>query len=91
MKVNINFYKNLIDFFLFFLVQQQTIRSKQKQRTKQISSIENNSHTKEYPLDLWFIIAMYISPEDIGKFSLICRGSNHVVNTVYFWMRLFKK
>jgi len=72
-------------------VQQQIVRSKQKQRTKQISQIENNSDGKDYPLDLWFIIAMYISPEDIGKFSLICRASNHVVNTVYFWMRLFRK
>ena len=34
---------------------------------------------------------MYIPPEDIGKFSLICRASNRVVNTVYFWMRLFQK
>jgi hypothetical protein len=67
------------------------VRSKQKQRTKQIFPIENNYDGKDYPLDLWFIIAMYISPEDIGKFSLICRASNHVVNTVYFWMRLFRK
>ncbi|CAM4855838.1 unnamed protein product [Rotaria socialis] len=73
-------------------VQQENIRSKQKQSTKkERSAMENTHNRKEYPLDLWFIIAMYIAPEDIGKFSLICRASNHVVNTVYFWMRLFRK
>jgi hypothetical protein len=75
-------------FFPLILAQQQTIRLKQKQRTKQISLIEN---TSDYPIDLWYLIAMYISPEDIGKFSLICRDSNHVVNTVCFWIRLFRK
>ncbi|CAF1972420.1 unnamed protein product [Rotaria magnacalcarata] len=73
-------------------VQLENIRSKQKQTTiKELSAMENTHNRKEYPLDLWFIIAMYIAPEDIGKFSLICRASNHVVNTVYFWMRLFRK
>ncbi|CAF0717461.1 unnamed protein product [Adineta steineri] len=72
-------------------VQQEIIRSKYKQPTKHRSSIDNNSDGIDYPIDLWFIIAMYISPEDIGKFSLICRTSNHVINTVYFWMRLFRK
>lgn len=91
MKVNymIFFFMNNI---FCFLVQQQIVRTKQKQRTtKSISLIENDYEGRDYPLDLWYIIAMYILPEDIGKFSLICRASNHVVNTVYFWMRLFRK
>ncbi|CAF0723110.1 unnamed protein product [Rotaria sordida] len=73
-------------------VHQPNVRSKQKQCTKKdLSTIVNTNDGRDYPLDLWFIIAMYISPEDIGKFSLICRASNHVVNTVYFWIRLFRK
>lgn len=76
---------------LFNLVQEQIIQSKQKQRTKSILYVDDSCDGREYPLDLWYIIAMYIPPEDIGKFSLICRASNRVVNTVYFWMRLFQK
>lgn len=73
------------------LVQEKIISTKQKQRTKQLISIGDQYGSKDYPLDLWYIIAMYIPPEDIGKFSLICRASNYVVHTVYFWMRLFRK
>lgn len=75
----------------FCSVKERNIRLKQSQRTKQISITENIYEGKEYPLDLWYLIAMYVSPEDICKFSLLCRASNHVVNTVYFWMRLFRR
>ena len=85
------FFISFKSFCFFNLAQQQIVRSKQKQRSKQMSSAEYHSDVREYPLDLWYIIAMYIAPEDIGRFSSICRASNHVVNTIYFWMRLFRK
>lgn len=90
-KIQCLFLFGIENFMFEFLVQQTTGRSKHKQRSKQSSLSGDNLDGEEYPLDLWFIIAMYIPPEDIGKFSQICRASNHVVNTVYFWMRLFKK
>ena len=45
----------------------------------------------EYPMDLWFLIARYIAPEDVGRFSQICRATRSVVNTNIFWLRLFRK
>lgn len=72
-------------------VQQTVVRSKTKLHSNQSISRDGYMDNQEYPLDLWYIIAMYIPPEDIGKFSLICRATNHVVNTVYFWMSLFRK
>jgi hypothetical protein len=58
---------------------------------KQISPIGNHYHEQSYPIDLWYLIAMYIAPEDIGRFALICQSTNHVVNTVPFWIRLLRK
>jgi hypothetical protein len=68
--------------------EERIIQSKQK---KQISTIENNYHGKEYPFDLWYLIGTYIPPEDIGRFSLICRKTNQVINTTAFWISLFRK
>lgn len=44
----------------------------------------------DYPLDIWFIISEYISPEAVGKFAQICRSSYHVVTTGKFWFHLYK-
>jgi hypothetical protein len=67
--------------------EEQIIPSKQKQ----LSTIANNYHGKEYPFDLWYLIGMYVAPEDIGRFALICRTTNQVVNTAAFWISLFRK
>lgn len=53
--------------------------------------VPNNWNAREYPIDLWYLIAMYIAPEDVGRFALLCQATNHVVNTVPFWIRLFRK
>ena len=66
-------------------------QSKQKQCLKQMSTIEDNYQRKEYPYDLWYLISMYIPPEDVGRFSLICRSTNQVVNTTSFWICLYRK
>ncbi|KAG7197030.1 hypothetical protein KM043_017563 [Ampulex compressa] len=44
----------------------------------------------DYPLDVWFIISEYISPEAVGKFARICRSSYHVTTTGKFWFYLYK-
>ena len=66
-------------------------RTKHRLSANQVFDPDHQRYAPDYPIDLWFLIAMYISPEDLGKFSLICRASHHVVNTVAFWMRLFRK
>nr|XP_031835613.1 transmembrane protein 183-like isoform X2 [Nomia melanderi] len=44
----------------------------------------------DYPLDVWFIISEYISPEAVGKFARICKSSYHVTTTGKFWLHLYK-
>jgi len=60
-------------------------------KQKQICIIKNNSYENDYPFDFWYLISMYIPPEDIGRFALICQTTNRIVNTVAFWIALFKK
>ncbi|CAF1513093.1 unnamed protein product [Adineta steineri] len=69
------------------LQQQQFISSKQKS----LSILENNYYGNNYPIDLWYLIAMYIRPEDVGRFALICSATNQVVNSIVFWISLFRK
>lgn len=44
----------------------------------------------DYPLDIWFLISEYITPEAVGKFARICRSSYHVTTTGKFWFHLYK-
>lgn len=44
-----------------------------------------------YPVDIWFLIAQHISPEDVGRFSLICRTTASVCATPGFWFSLYKR
>ena len=46
---------------------------------------------ENYPFDIWFLIGTYIAPEDIGRFALICRTTNRVVNTPAFWISTFNR
>ena len=46
---------------------------------------------RAYPLDVWYLIARYLTPEDVGRFALICQATNSVVNSVAFWITLFRK
>lgn len=74
-----------------YTVQYQLIQSTQKLCSKNSPIIEHSYHGKDYPFDIWYLIAMHIAPEDVGRFALICRSSNQVVNTVPFWIALFRK
>lgn len=62
---------------------------------KNYASIKDRKVAKQtgvcYPLDMWFILANYIKPEQIQTFSCICRGSYQVVNSTTFWTNLYKR
>ncbi|CAH1271578.1 TMEM183A [Branchiostoma lanceolatum] len=45
----------------------------------------------EYPMDLWFVLAPYIRPEDIGRFASICRNTWLLTRTIGFWRRLYNR
>ncbi|CAK9799055.1 Transmembrane protein 183 [Anthophora quadrimaculata] len=64
----------------------------QRRNRKTSSSVRttNEDEGVDYPLDIWFIISEYISPEAIGKFARICRSSYHVTTTGKFWFHLYK-
>ncbi|XP_076547909.1 transmembrane protein fates-shifted isoform X1 [Osmia lignaria lignaria] len=67
--------------------------STSQRRSRKTSSSEKNVIEDEgvdYPLDIWFIISEYISPEAVGKFARICRSSYHVTTTGKFWFHLYK-
>jgi len=44
-----------------------------------------------YPLDFWYILSKYISPEEVGTFSLICKSSYSVVSGQSFWRSLYNR
>nr|XP_056700237.1 transmembrane protein 183A isoform X3 [Euleptes europaea] len=46
---------------------------------------------KEYPIDIWLMLASYIRPEDIVNFSLICKRAWTVTCTAAFWTRLYRR
>jgi len=44
-----------------------------------------------YPIDLWFLLAQEIKPEQVKIFSLICKDAYHVITTRKFWLELYKR
>lgn len=44
-----------------------------------------------YPQDVWFLVAKYIPPEDLGRFALICKDASRVLYSVRFWKQLFHR
>ncbi|XP_030632876.1 transmembrane protein 183A isoform X2 [Chanos chanos] len=46
---------------------------------------------REYPIDIWLVLAAYIRPEDVCKFALICKNAWAVTCTAAFWTRLYKR
>lgn len=63
-------------------------RKKKNKRRK-----ENSESTdgEEYPMDIWLVLSSYIRPEDVGRFSLICRNAWNVTCTAAFWTRLYRR
>jgi hypothetical protein len=70
--------------------QQEEIRSPQrKSYSKRIWT--RITDEENYPFDVWYLIGIYIAPEDIGRFALICRMTNRVVHTPAFWISIFNR
>ena len=44
-----------------------------------------------YPIDIWFLIAEHVKPEDIQRFSAICRATHIVSHTARFWLTLYRR
>ena len=42
-----------------------------------------------YPLDLWFLLSCYITPEQVQTFALICQRASTAVSSQKFWMQLY--
>ncbi|KXJ22159.1 Transmembrane protein 183 [Exaiptasia diaphana] len=42
-----------------------------------------------YPEDLWHILSIFIRPEEVLSFALICKGSLNAVSSIRFWLRLY--
>ncbi|XP_061840844.1 transmembrane protein 183A isoform X2 [Nerophis lumbriciformis] len=52
---------------------------------------KESSDGKEYPVDIWLVLSSYIRPEDVCRFSLICRNAWMVTCTAVFWTRLYRR
>jgi hypothetical protein len=70
--------------------------SNQKEFTQSASRKEKKKRKKSfsgefvYPLDLWYILSKFIRPEEILRFSLICKGAFEAVSLFAFWLRMYK-
>ncbi|KAM9813308.1 transmembrane protein 183A [Neosynchiropus ocellatus] len=64
------------------------VRKKKNKRRKECSE---SSHGIEYPVDIWLVLSSYIRPEDVGRFSLICKNAWMVTCTAAFWTRLYRR
>lgn len=55
-------------------------------------AVAENEHTyNEFPNDIWFLIAEFISPEDIPRFALISKQTYAITTTLKFWKNLYRR
>lgn len=52
---------------------------------------ENEHVYNDFPNDIWFLIAEFISPEDVTRFALICKQTYAVTTTLKFWKMLYRR
>ena len=62
-----------------------------KMKSKRHKEELDGAGGKEYPMDIWLLLASYIRPEDIVNFSLICKNAWTVTCTAAFWTRLYRR
>ncbi|XP_047439889.1 transmembrane protein 183A isoform X2 [Mugil cephalus] len=62
-------------------------KKKNKRRKESIESSDGGI----YPVDIWLVLSSYIRPEDVCRFSLICRNAWTVTCTAAFWTRLYRR
>ncbi|XP_072504265.1 transmembrane protein 183A isoform X3 [Notamacropus eugenii] len=70
-------------------IREQTVSRKKK--SKRHKEDPEGAVGEEYPMDIWLLLASYIRPEDIVKFSLICKDAWTVTCTAAFWTRLYRR
>lgn len=64
---------------------------KSKSNRSNPNDSEDNHTFSNYPVDIWFLIAQHIRPEDVGCFALICRTTASICETPGFWFSLYKR
>uniref|UniRef100_A0A8C0VML3 Transmembrane protein 183A n=1 Tax=Cyanistes caeruleus TaxID=156563 RepID=A0A8C0VML3_CYACU len=62
-----------------------------KKKSKRHKEDAEGGGGEEYPIDIWLLLASYIRPEDIVRFSLICKKAWTVTCTAAFWTRLYRR
>ncbi|XP_061487783.1 transmembrane protein 183A isoform X2 [Rhineura floridana] len=62
-----------------------------KKKSKRHKENSDGVIGKEYPIDIWLLLASYIRPEDTVNFSLICKRAWIVTCTAAFWTRLYRR
>ncbi|KAM9859729.1 transmembrane protein 183A isoform 2-T2 [Aulostomus maculatus] len=66
----------------------KVVHKKKSKRRKESSECSDG---EEYPVDIWLVLSSYIRPEDVCRFSLICRNAWMVTCTAVFWTRLYRR
>ncbi|XP_005988507.1 transmembrane protein 183A [Latimeria chalumnae] len=67
------------------------LNASRKKKTKRNKDYAEDGIGKDYPIDIWLLLASYIRPEDICKFALICKSAWIVTCIAAFWTRLYKR
>jgi len=75
----------------FELLEINTENRKKQLRSKVTSEESQNEPNVRYPIDVWFLIGQFIKPEDVRKFSLICKDSYFVSRSYSFWLKMYKR
>lgn len=52
---------------------------------------ESNTSWGNCHIDIWFVIAKYLRPEDTTTFSLICKKTAAVTESEVFWKNMFDR
>ncbi|XP_054032211.1 transmembrane protein 183A [Dryobates pubescens] len=68
-----------------------TRAASRKKKSKRHKESPDGGGGEEYPIDVWLLLASYIRPEDIVRFSLICKKAWTVTCTAAFWTRLYRR
>lgn len=51
----------------------------------------SKAHINFYSSDLWHLIALYIQPEDVRRYALLCRTTYEATRTGRFWRALYSR
>uniref|UniRef100_A0A1A8IDR9 Transmembrane protein 183A n=1 Tax=Nothobranchius kuhntae TaxID=321403 RepID=A0A1A8IDR9_NOTKU len=71
--------------------EESEIKVARKKKNKRRKECSWSSDGEDYPVDIWLVLSSYIRPEDVCRFSLICRNSWTVTCTAAFWTRLYRR